>query len=80
MFFLAFYQLLRVFIDQRRIETSQSDEAHLIRGIGWVAGGLKLGAIETLLGFAPVGFGGAFTRRLLRLLARACLVIGIVKG
>lgn len=42
--------------------------------------GIKLGAIETVIGFAPMGFGGAFTRRIIRLLARACLAIGVVKG
>jgi hypothetical protein len=79
-FVLTFYQLLRVFIDKRRIETSGSDEAHLFHGIGWIAGGIKLGAIETVVGFAPAGFGGAITRRILRLLGRGCLIIGIVKG
>ncbi|KIM74083.1 hypothetical protein PILCRDRAFT_14728 [Piloderma croceum F 1598] len=79
-FVLTFYQLLRVFIDKRRIETSESDEAHLFRGIGWIAAGIKLGAIETIVGFAPAGFEGAITRRILRLLGRGCLIIGIVKG
>jgi len=79
-FVLTFYQLLRVFIDKRRIETSESDEAHFFHGIGWIAAGIKLGAIETVIGFAPAGFEGAITRRILRLLGRGCLIIGIVKG
>ena len=79
-FVLTFYQLIRVFVDQHRIEASQSDEAHLFKGIGWVAAGIKLGAIETLVAFAPAGFGGAFMRRVLRLLGRACLSIGVLKG
>jgi hypothetical protein len=45
-----------------------------------MATGIKLGAIETVVGFAPAGFGGAITRRILRLLGRACLIVGIVKG
>lgn len=79
-FVLSFYQLIRVIIDKRRIEVSGVDEAHMARGIGWIATGLKLGAIETVVGFADVGFGGAFTRRILRLIGRACLIIGVVKG
>jgi hypothetical protein len=69
-----------VFVDQRRIETSKSDEAHLLRGVGWVTAGLKLGAIESVIGFVSVGFGSILIRRILRLLGRACLVIGAVKG
>ncbi|KAJ7628773.1 hypothetical protein FB45DRAFT_1059473 [Roridomyces roridus] len=79
-FCFAFYRLVRAFIDQRRIETTSSDQAHLIRGIGWITGGFKLGAVETVIGFAQGGFGGALTRRILRFLARAFLIIGIVKG
>ncbi|KAK7042162.1 hypothetical protein R3P38DRAFT_2888873 [Favolaschia claudopus] len=79
-FCFAFYRLIRAFVDQRRIETTSSDTTHLIRGIGWIAGGFKLGAIETVVGFAQGGFGGALTRRILRFLARAFLIIGIVKG
>ncbi|KAJ6597502.1 hypothetical protein DFH09DRAFT_972155 [Mycena vulgaris] len=79
-FCFAFYRLVRAFIDQRRIETTSTDQAHLIRGIGWITGGFKLGAIETVIGFAQGGFGGALTRRVIRFLARAFLIIGIVKG
>ncbi|KAF7292495.1 hypothetical protein MKEN_01473800 [Mycena kentingensis (nom. inval.)] len=79
-FCFAFYRLIRAFVDQRRIETTSSDQAHPIRGIGWISGGLKLGAIETVVGFAQGGFGGALTRRILRFLARGCLVVGMVKG
>ncbi|KAJ7677619.1 hypothetical protein B0H17DRAFT_1206900 [Mycena rosella] len=79
-FCFAFYRLVRAFIDQRRIETTSTDQAHLIRGIGWITGGFKLGAVETVIGFAQGGFGGALTRRILRFLARAFLIIGIVQG
>ncbi len=51
--------------------------------LGELAGfleGLKLGAIETVVGFAHTSFSGALIRRVLRLLARACLCIGVVKG
>ncbi|KAJ7057252.1 hypothetical protein C8F01DRAFT_1153929 [Mycena amicta] len=80
-FCFAFYRLVRAFIDQRRIETTSTDQAHPIRGIGWISGAFKLGAIETVIGFAAQsGFGGALTRRIVRFLARACLVGGVVKG
>ncbi|KAF7366314.1 hypothetical protein MSAN_00887600 [Mycena sanguinolenta] len=79
-FCFAFYRLIRAFVDQRRIETTSSDSAHLIRGIGWISGGFKLGAIETVIGFAQGGFGGALTRRVVRFLARAFLIVGIAKG
>ena len=52
----------------------------MARGIGWIATGLKLGAIESVAGFANAGFGGALTRKILRLVARAFLIIGVIKG
>ncbi|KAJ7224777.1 hypothetical protein C8J57DRAFT_231211 [Mycena rebaudengoi] len=86
-FCFAFYRLVRAFVDQRRIEatTSVSGEAqhevHHIRGIGYITAGLKLGAIETVVGFAPAaGFGGALVRRIIRFVARALLVVGVAKG
>ncbi|KAF9463236.1 hypothetical protein BDZ94DRAFT_633486 [Collybia nuda] len=79
-FSLTFYRLTKVFIDQRQIESGSSEEIHLFKGIGWISGGYKLGVIETAVGFAGGGFGGAFTRRILRFLARAFLCIGLVKG
>ncbi|KAG6917368.1 hypothetical protein DXG01_002833 [Tephrocybe rancida] len=79
-FSLAFYRLVRAILNKRRIETTSSDEAHLLNGIGWITGGLKLGAIETVIGFAANGFGSAITRRIMRLLSRASLVIGLIKG
>lgn len=79
-FCFAFIRLTKIFLNQRRIEMSSTDEAHLFRGTGWITGALKLGAIETVIGFADGNFGVALTRRILRFLARAFLCIGIVKG
>ncbi|TFK81845.1 hypothetical protein K466DRAFT_590986 [Polyporus arcularius HHB13444] len=82
-FCVAFYRLMKALSHQRSLETSQSEkemEAHLFRGLGWIVAGTKLGAIETVIGFASGGFGIAFTRRLLRLLGHGCLIIGMVKG
>lgn len=79
-FILAFHRLGQAFLDKRRIQTTEADEAHPFRGIGWICGGFKLGAIETLVGFAQGTFGTALTRRILRFLARAFVCIGIAKG
>lgn len=79
---LTFYRIVKALVDQRRIEASGTEETErrLFNGVGWLALGTKLGAIETVIGFADGGFGLFFTRRLLRLLARACLTIGVIKG
>lgn len=83
-FCVAFLRLIKAFINQRRIETSSDggseQEVHLFNGLGWMAGGIKLGALDAVIGFAGGGYGGAITRRILRFLSRACLVIGVVKG
>jgi hypothetical protein len=79
-FCLSFYRLVLAAIDQHNIESRSMDRNHLIRGTGWVVGGLKFGAIETVTGFGDATFGAVFTRRVLRFLSRAFLIIGIVKG
>ncbi|KAK0204921.1 hypothetical protein DFS33DRAFT_1382810 [Desarmillaria ectypa] len=79
-FCLAFFRLTNALRGQRNLEASSSDQAYLFRGIGWICGGLKLGAIETVVGFSHASFSGTLIRRVLRLLARACLCIGVVKG
>ncbi|KAL0577813.1 hypothetical protein V5O48_004180 [Marasmius crinis-equi] len=79
-FSFAFFRLTRAFINSRRIERDSADEVVLFKGMGWITGGLKLGAIETVIGFAEPGFETSLVRRIFRLLARACLVIGLVKG
>jgi len=79
-FSFAFYRMVTALLEQRRIEATSSDEAHLFRGIGWITGGLKLGAIETVLGFTAGGFERSMVRRIMRFLARATLCIGLVKG
>ncbi|ESK87764.1 hypothetical protein Moror_11301 [Moniliophthora roreri MCA 2997] len=79
-FCFAFFRLAKAFINSRRIETSSSDEVVLFNGMGWINAGIKLGAIESVVGFAEAGFGTALVRRILRFLGRACLVIGSIKG
>ncbi|KAI0327520.1 hypothetical protein GY45DRAFT_1327525 [Cubamyces sp. BRFM 1775] len=82
-FCIAFYRLVMAISHRRSIETSENEkamEAQFFRGLGWIVVGMKLGAIETVIGFAQGGFGIAFARRLLKFLAHACLVIGIMQG
>ncbi|TFK31840.1 hypothetical protein BDQ12DRAFT_739753 [Crucibulum laeve] len=79
-FCFAFYRLIQALISQRRIETNATDAAHLFKGIGWINAAIKLGAIETVVGFAGGGFSIALTRRIIRFLARAFLCIGLAKG
>ncbi|KAF9261381.1 hypothetical protein L218DRAFT_961390 [Marasmius fiardii PR-910] len=79
-FSFAFIRLAKAFVNSRRIEREASDEVVLFNGTGWITGGLKLGAIETVIGFASPGFGTSLVRRIFRLLARGCLIIGLIKG
>ncbi|KAE9404096.1 hypothetical protein BT96DRAFT_917069 [Gymnopus androsaceus JB14] len=79
-FAFAFFRLAKAFLEQQRIESSETDEMVLFRGTGWVAFGILLGAVETCVGFIYPQFGLVLTRRILRLLGRASLVIGIFKG
>jgi hypothetical protein len=66
---------------QRKFEADSKDAAVLFRGIGYINAGLKLGAIETVVGF--VFYGGipiAYVRKILRALSRAFLGIGVAEG
>ncbi|PPQ92199.1 hypothetical protein CVT25_008973 [Psilocybe cyanescens] len=79
-FCFAFFRLTQALLSQRRIERKDSDKAHFANGIGWISGAAKLGALETVIGFAGGGFGISLTRRIMRMLARAFMCIGIIKG
>jgi hypothetical protein len=82
-FALTFYCHVEGLANNRRqIQTSAVDEdwSHLFGKLGWTAAGVKLGAIETVLGFTDAGFGQDITRRVLRLLSRACLCVAVAKG
>ena len=79
----CFYRLVLALLDQKRIDiiTDGNDhERHMFRGIVWIAIGIKLGFVESIVAFATAEYGLALTRRILLLLARACLIIGVVKG
>jgi hypothetical protein len=78
-FCLALFRLTQTIFHQR-IESQGDDKTLSIQGIGWISGSLMLGAIETGIGFAVGGFGVLLTRRILRLLTRVSLCIGVFKG
>jgi hypothetical protein len=81
-FFLTGFRLARHFFMERDESLSRrpNKDAMTIKGTGWLAAGIKLGAIETLLAFIPNGWELVFARRLCRLLGRIFLLIGILKG
>ncbi|KJA23812.1 hypothetical protein HYPSUDRAFT_65934 [Hypholoma sublateritium FD-334 SS-4] len=79
-FCISFFRLARAIINQRRIEKEGSDKAHFTNGMGWICIALKLGALESVVGFAGGAFGADLTRRIMRMAARGFLCIGIVKG
>jgi hypothetical protein len=77
---LAVYRLFTACFDQRRIDTDNTDECHFFNGTGWIALGIGLGAVECIVGFAAGGFAIPLSRRILRLISRACIIIGALKG
>jgi hypothetical protein len=79
-FGFAFFRLTKTIFSRRRIQFQHSNKAQSIKGIGWISGSLILGGIETVIGFALGGFRVVLTRRILRLLTRASLCIGVIKG
>ncbi|KAI0922800.1 hypothetical protein AcW1_002639 [Taiwanofungus camphoratus] len=80
---IAFYRLHKAFVSRRSVVAAQDEKevkAHLFHGLGWIAAGLTLGTVETVIGFAQGGFVFAITRRVLRFLGRACLIVGVGNG
>lgn len=66
-----------VFILARRNSEQYDAASHEVRGIVWVSAGVKIGALESLLGFAGGSFGIALARRIMRFSSRVCLCIGL---
>jgi hypothetical protein len=79
---LFFTRLASCIAQQREIESRSAAEREgiLFRGIGWLVVGLKISAIESAIGFASSCFGIILTRRIMRMLGRACIIIGVLKG
>lgn len=78
--FLALYRLFTALSNQWRIDTNDADERHFFNGIGWITFGIKLGAVECIVGSLAGGFTVSLCRRFLRLVGRVCMIIGAVKG
>jgi hypothetical protein len=81
-FFLTGFRLARHFVMERDESLSHrpNNGVMTIKGTGWLAAGIKMGAIETMLAFIPNGWELVFARRLCRLLGRIFLLVGILKG
>ncbi|THH04545.1 hypothetical protein EW145_g5446 [Phellinidium pouzarii] len=70
---------LAIFIfRERRVRRSYVEDYNppTGKGIAWVSLGVKLGAIETVLGFVSDGVSVVLARRILRMFSRVCLAIG----
>lgn len=81
-FLVFFVRLASSFVRQREIEDKggMQEETYLFKGTGWLALGMALSSAESFVGFADGAFGVFFTRRVLRMFGRACVIIGVVKG
>ena len=79
---MFFVRLASCVLAQYNIEDRAASEWEgiLFRGLGWLVIGAKISAIETAIGFATTSFGVILTRRILRMIGRACLIIGVIKG
>lgn len=47
-------------------------------GMGWFSAGVKLGALEAIIGFAGGSFEVSMTRRVMRFVGRTCLCMGLI--
>lgn len=81
-FMLFFMGLTSGLVKQHHIEVCAAAEREgvLFRGLGWLAIGMKLSMLETAFGWITPSFGLIFFRRGIRLIGRACIIIGVVKG
>ena len=81
-FFLTGFRIARHFYMERDESFSRRPNKAMmtIKGTGWLAAGIKMGAIETLLAFISNGWELVLARRLCRLLGRILLVVGLMKG
>jgi len=81
-FLVFFIRLASCMLAQYNIEDRAAAEWEgiLYRGLGWLAVGAKISAVETAVGFATTSFGVILTRRVLRMIGRACIIIGVIKG
>ncbi|KAI5120539.1 hypothetical protein M0805_004547 [Coniferiporia weirii] len=76
-FFYTVYLVISL-LRSRRIGRSNSEEytPPTVGGVIWISVGVKLGAIETALGFVGSEVSVVLARRILRMLSRVCLAAG----
>lgn len=82
-FIYEIYLVIQAVHERRTYSETSSDydDASLRISSGtWTAVGAKIGVIEVLLGFVDGGFPVVFTRRILRMLSRICVYIGVSKS
>ncbi|KAF8624695.1 hypothetical protein AX17_007026 [Amanita inopinata Kibby_2008] len=72
--------LTQIWFKQRKIEQQSGSNTPRIGGVGWINAGIIIGVLDTVIGFANAGFGGALARRILRLVSRASFSIGLIIG
>src|SRR6266542_4466671 len=69
-FSFSFFRLIWILIQRGR----DNGDFELL-GVPWISAGVKLGALESLVGFVGGGFEVSLIRRTMRFLARASLCI-----
>jgi len=74
--FLRFFQRANR-PDRSSVTSEHEPRLYSRRGTGWLAVGLKLGAIEAVVGFAGFVYAPSLTRRYLRAVGRTFMVAGV---
>ncbi|KAH7101734.1 hypothetical protein BKA62DRAFT_702083 [Auriculariales sp. MPI-PUGE-AT-0066] len=76
-FCLAFLHFFQRAYTQNGAASERDPRLFSKRGTGWLAVGLKIGAIETVVGFAGFAYTPSLVRRILRAASRLFMVAGI---
>jgi hypothetical protein len=81
-FVLVAVRLFKVWNRQKKAEIGggASQTKYRTRGLGWIAFALFVGAVEAIVGFVHGGFEVILARRLLHVLSRGGLVVGLLMG
>ena len=78
-FLITMYLLVSIWRERHLGEKYYvGDRVPRVSGIVWISIGVKLGAIDSVLGFVNGGFPVVLTRRVLRLFSRCCIAFGSV--